>query len=197
MAVYFSILLGLTLLSEILQPLVPSVAALGGARFLFFPALLAYGSLALPYPLVLALAFCAGLTWDLLTLQVFTSSVTLLKAPVVEIGLGLRVLLLGVFCTLMHGMRPLFLRGHWELHIFLSGLCTVTLLLTEYLLVSLKRGGLDFSAPVWWRIFAPGVASMIFAPFVYLVFTIAAHWLGLRENTRESRASPLRPLSGL
>lgn len=198
MLIFPAILILATLLAEALQSLVPPMAALHGARVLLFPALLAYGSVALPLPGVLLMAFCGGMFWSLLTLQVVTTSATAvaLKAPMVEIATGVHVMIFGVLCTLMHGMRPLFLRGRWEVHVILAGFCTGALLLSEYLLLNLRRGGFDFSSPVWWRVFVPAIASMLIAPVVYLVFTLIAHFLGypVREDPRERRSNPLSPV---
>ncbi|MBS0658362.1 MAG: hypothetical protein JSR82_08990 [Verrucomicrobia bacterium] len=199
--IFPAVLILATLLAEALQSLVPALASLHGARVLLFPALLAYGSLALPLPGVLLLAFVAGMFWNLLTLQVVTTSATAvaLKAPLIEISTGAHIFLFGVLCTLMHGMRPLFLRGRWEVHVVLAGFCTATLLLVEYLLLNLRRGGFDFSSPVWWRIFVPALASMLLAPVIYAFFTLLAHFVGypVREDPRESRRSLLSPVEGL
>lgn len=181
------LLIGATLVAQLLQHAMPAFDVLHGARATLFPVLLAYGSLALPYPLVLTLAFCAGLLWDLLNLQVITSAATLLKTPSVEVVAGTSVVLYGLLGTLMHGLRPLFLRGHWEVHLLLSGLCTIAILLAEFLVLNLKRGGFDFPPVMWWRILAPGAIALLLAPFVYLVFTLLAYLLNypVRENPRE------------
>lgn len=185
---YAAILIGATLLAQLLQHTLPSFEVLHGARLTVFPILLAYGSLALPYPLVLTLAFCAGLLWDLLNLQVITSTATLLKTPSVEIAAGTSVVLYGMLCTLMHGLRPLFLRGRWEIHLFLSGLCTVAILLAEFFILNLKRGGFEYSPLIWWRVLAPGAIALLLAPIVYFIFTLLAYLLGysVRENPREA-----------
>jgi hypothetical protein len=185
---FAAILIAATLFTQLFQHSLPASALLHGARVTIFPVILAYGSLALPYPLVLALAFCAGLLWDLLNLQVITSTATLLKTPSVEIAVGTNVVLYGLFCTLMHGFRPLFLRGHWEVHALLSGFCTAALLLAEFFTLNLKRGGFDFPPVLWWRILAPATVALFLAPIVYFFFTIIAHILRypVRENQRET-----------
>lgn len=187
---FAAMLIAATLLAQLLQHTMPAFDVLHGARLTLFPVLLAYGSLALPYPLVLTLAFCAGLLWDLLNLQVITSTAALLKTPSVEIAAGTSVVLYGLLCTLMHGLRPLFLRGRWEIHVLLSGLCAVAILLAEFFVLNLKRGGFEYSPSIWWRILAPGAIALLLAPFIYLFFTLLAYLLGysVRENPRESGA---------
>jgi hypothetical protein len=181
------LLIGSTIVAQLLQHTMPAFEVLHGARATLFPVLLAYGSLALPYPLVLTLAFCTGLLWDLLNLQVITSTATLLKSPGVEVVVGTSVVLYGLLGTLMHGFRPLFLRGHWEVHAMLSALATVAILLAEFFVLNLKRGGFEFPPLMWWRILAPGAMALLLAPFVYLVFTLIAYLLHypVRENPRE------------
>ncbi len=105
---FAAIVIGATLLAQLLQHSLPAFDFLHGARMTIFPVLLAYGSLALPYPLVLAMAFCTGLLWDLLNLQVITSTATLLKIPSVEIAVGTNVVLYGLFCTLDARLPPAF-----------------------------------------------------------------------------------------
>lgn len=185
---FAAILLGATLVAQMFQHSLPAFETLHGARVTIFPVLLAYGSLALPYPLVLGLAFCSGLLWDLLNLQVITSTATLLKTPMVEVAVGTNVVLYGLFCTLMHGFRPLFLRGHWEVHALLAGFCTAAMLLAEFFTLNLKRGGFDFPTVLWWRILAPAAIALLLAPVVYLFFTVIAHLLNfpVRESPRES-----------
>lgn len=185
---FAAFLIGATLVAQLLQHALPAFDILHGARATLFPVLLAYGSLALPYPLVLLLAFCTGLLWDLLNLQVITSTATLLRTPSVEVVAGTSVVLFGLLSTLMHGLRPLFLRGRWEIHVLLSGLCTIAILLAEVLLLNVKRGGFDFPPALWWRILAPGAIALVCAPFVYLAFTLLAYVLNypVRENPRES-----------
>ena len=186
---FAAFLIGATLVAQLLQHAMPSFDVLHGARITLFPVLLAYGSLALPYPLVLTLAFCSGLLWDLLNLQVITSTATLLKTPSVEVFAGTSVVLYGLLGTLMHGLRPLFLRGRWEIHVLLSSLCTIAILLAEFLVLNLKRGGFDFPPVMWWRILAPGAIALLLAPVVHLGFTILANLLHypVRENPREPR----------
>jgi hypothetical protein len=186
---FAAIIIGATLLAQLFQHSLPAFDVLHGARATIFPILLAYGSLALPYPLVLALAFCTGLLWDLLNLQVITSTATLLKTPGVEIAVGTNVVLYGLFCTLMHGLRPLFLRGHWEVHALLSAFCTAGLLLAEFFTLNLKRGGFDFPTVLWWRILAPAAVALVLAPIIYLFFTVIAHLLNYSVREKAHRES--------
>src|SRR5205823_6513695 len=120
------------------------------------PVILFYGALALPFGWMLALVFCAGFMWDALTVQVLDSHV--------EIALGWSILLYALLGSIMHGFRPWFLKGRWEVHCLLSGLCTSAILLAEFLMLTFQRGGFVFSKEIWWRILGPGVMAMLLAP---------------------------------
>src|ERR1700685_4483928 len=87
-----------------------------GARVLLMPIIMFYGALALPTPGMLVLAFCGGLMWDALHMQIISCNV--------EIALGGSIVLYAALGALMGGFRPLFQRGRWEIHCLLSGVCT-------------------------------------------------------------------------
>ena len=60
------------------------------------------------FPLMLALAIFAGFLLDALTVQVIGRE---LKSRS-----GWSILLYAVLAGIMHGLRPLFIRGRWEVH---------------------------------------------------------------------------------
>ena len=86
---------------------------------------------------------------DPLTVQVL--------GPRVEISFGWSILLYAVLAAIMHGLRPLFIRGRWEVHCIMSGLCTSAILLSQYLMIAIRRGSLVFTREAWWQIGGPGV----------------------------------------
>ena len=67
----------------------------------------------------------------------------------------------------MHGLRPLFSRGRWEVHCIMTGVCTSLILLAQYLMITFRRGTLFFSQEVWWQIGGPGLLAMFMAPIVF------------------------------
>ena len=89
------------------------------------PVFVFFGAMVLPFPLMLALAFWAGLMLDALTVQVI--------GPRVEISLGSSILMYAVLAGIMHGLRPLFIRGRWEIHCVVCGLCTSAIVLAQVL----------------------------------------------------------------
>ncbi len=112
--IFFILLLFLVLVAQIAELFIPALPWLYNAHVYIVPVIVFYGAMALPFPLMLALALYAGVLLDALTVQVIGGKV--------EISAGSSILLYGVLAGIMHGLRPLFARGHWEVHCILSGL---------------------------------------------------------------------------
>jgi hypothetical protein len=164
--IFFFLLLFLVLVAQIAELFVPALPWLYNAHVYIVPVIVFYGAMALPFPLMLALAFYAGLLLDALTVQVIGGKV--------EVSAGSSILLYGVLAGVMHGLRPLFARGHWEVHCILSGIFTSLIVLAQYLMITFRRGSLVFSREIWWQIGAPGIVAMLMAPIVFGVL----QWLG-------------------
>src|SRR2546427_10008684 len=107
-----------------------------------------YGAMALPFPLMLGMAFFAGILLDTLTVQVIGSKV--------EISLGWSILLYAVLAGIMHGLRPMFIRGRWEVHCVVTGICTAAIIFGPYLRIPFRRGSVFFTRVVLWQIGGPG-----------------------------------------
>ena len=191
-AAFFALVLLVDLLAVVFQPYCPPISRFSGAVLLMFPVVLAYGALALPFAGALALAFCNGLVWDALTVQIYSPGTSFQVAPVEEFPLGWSIVLFGVLAILVHGLRPLFLRGRWDLHCVASGFCTVAILLAQYALITFKRGGLIFPRDLWARLLLPGFFAMLLAPLVCFGFYFAAGLLNypirVYEDERQRRA---------
>lgn len=157
--IFFVILLILTFLAQIVEFFIPPLDWMYNARVYLMPVIVFYGAVALPFPLVLALAGFAGFLLDAATVQAI--------GPRVEISVGWSILLYAVLAAIMHGLRPLFIRGRWEVHCIMSGLCTSTILLSQYLMIAFRRGSLVFTREAWWQIGGPGLIAMLMAPLVF------------------------------
>ena len=120
--IFFVILLVLTFLAQIAEFFIPPLDWMYNARIYIVPVIVFYGAMALPFPAVMALAFFAGFMLDALTAQVLGTRV--------EISVGWSILLYAVLAAIMHGLRPLFIRGRWEVHCIMSGVCTSAILLS-------------------------------------------------------------------
>jgi hypothetical protein len=159
--IFFVILLILTFLAQIVEFFIPPLDWMYNARIYIVPVIVFYGAMALPLPLVLALAGFAGFLLDALTVQAL--------GPRVEISVGWSILLYAVLAAIMHGLRPLFIRGRWEVHCIMSGLCTSAILLSQYLMISFRRGSLVFTREAWWQIGGPGLVAMLMAPLAFWI----------------------------
>jgi hypothetical protein len=159
--IFFVILLVLTLLAQIVEFFIPPLDWMYNARIYIVPVIVFYGAMALPFPLVLALAGFAGFLLDAVTVQALGARV--------EISVGWSILLYAVLAAIMHGLRPLFIRGRWEVHCIMSGLCTSAILLSQYLMIAFRRGSLVFTREAWWQIGGPGVIAMLMAPLAFWI----------------------------
>lgn len=157
--IFFVILLVLTLLAQIVEFFIPPLDWMYNARIYIVPVIVFYGAMALPFPLVLALAGFAGFLLDAVTVQAL--------GPRVEISVGWSILLYAVLASIMHGLRPLFIRGRWEVHCLMSGVCTSSILLSQYLMIAFRRGSLFFTREAWWQIAGPGVIALLMAPLIF------------------------------
>jgi hypothetical protein len=157
--IFFLLLLSFVLVAQIAEFFLPPLPWLYNAHIYIAPVFVFYGAMALPFPLMLALAFYAGLLLDALTVQVIGTKV--------EISLGWSVLLYAVLAGIMHGLRPLFLRGRWEVHCLLTGVCTSLIILAQYSMITFRRGSIFFSHEVWWQIGGPGLIAMLMAPIIF------------------------------
>lgn len=189
-AAFFGCVLAANFLAIVFQERLPPIPNLFGATVFIFPVLLAYGALALPFALTLALAFFNGLLWDALTVQFLKpDEAFVLDAPAVpELAVGWSVVLFGVLAILVHGLRPLFLKGRWELHCIASGFCASVILFAEYLMITFKRHGLVFPHDLWGRILVPGFFAMVMAIPVYFLFRLLAAALGYTVRVYPTKA---------
>jgi len=163
--VFFLILVGLVFVGQIAEIFIPPLDWMFNAHIYIVPVIVFYGAMTLPFPLMLCLAFVAGFLWDAMTVQVLGANV--------EISFGWSILLYAVLAAIMHGLKPLFDRGRWEVHCVLSGVCTSLILLAQYLMISFRRGSIFFDREVWWQIGGPGLLAMFMAPLVFW----SLHWL--------------------
>ncbi len=169
--IFFLILAVLVFLAQVVEIFIPPLDWMFNAHVYIVPVIVFYGAMVLPFPLMLCLAFIAGFLWDAMTVQVLDTSV--------EISFGWSIMLYAVLAAIMHGLKPLFNRGRWEVHCVLSGVCTSLILLAQYLMISFRRGSLIFDREVWWQIGGPGLLAMLMAPLAFW----SLHWLsGLTNN---------------
>jgi hypothetical protein len=168
--IFFLVLVVLVFVAQIVEIFIPPLDWMFNAHIYIVPVIVFYGAMALPFPLMLSLAFVAGFLWDAMTVQVLDAHV--------EISFGWSILLYAVLAAIMHGLKPLFNRGRWEVHCVLSGVCTALILLAQYLMISFRRGSLILDREVWWQIGGPGLLAMLMAPLLFW----SLHWVARLTN---------------
>ena len=177
--IFFLLLLILVLIAQIAEFFLPVLPWFYNAHIYIVPVIVFYGAVVLPLPLVLALSLYAGILLDALTVQVIDSKV--------EISLGWSILLYAVLAGIMHGLKPLFIRGRWEVHLVMTGICTSLIILAQYLMISFRRGSIFFSKEIWWQIGGPGLVALVLAPFVFLLLQWLARLTGFPYLQTRSR----------
>ena len=173
--IFFLILVVLVFVAQIVEMFIPPLDWMFNAHVYIVPVIVFCGAMALPFPLMLCLAFVAGFLWDAMTVQVLDTNV--------EISFGWSILLYAVLAAIMHGLKPLFVLGRWEVHCVLSGVFTSLILLAQYLMISFRRGSILFNREVWWQIGGPGLLAMLMAPLVFW----SLHWLSRLTSNPYSR----------
>ncbi len=159
--IFFVILLVLVVIAQIAEFFIPPLDWMYHAHIYIAPVLVFYGAMALPFPLMLGLALFAGILLDALTVQVIGAKV--------EMSLGSSILIYAVLAGIMHGLRPLFIRGRWEVHCLLTGVCTSAIILAQYLMITFRRGTFIFTRETWWQIGGPGLMAMLMAPVIFWI----------------------------
>ncbi|MCE9608749.1 MAG: hypothetical protein K8R23_00835 [Chthoniobacter sp.] len=154
-----------------------------GVRVLLMPMIMFYGSLALPLPGMLALAFSGGLMWDALHTSMalsWTADQSQLADVNVEVALGWSIIVYGLLGALLNGFRPLFQRGRWDIHCLLAGLCTSVVVLLEYLMLTFRREPVVFifDKEIWWRIGGAGLVAAVLAPLFFFALNYVAFLCG-------------------
>jgi hypothetical protein len=164
--ILFLTLVVLVVIAQLAEIFIPPLQWMFGAHVYIVPVIVFYGAVALPFPLMLALAFVAGFLWDAMSVQVLGARV--------EISFGWSILLYAVLAAIMHGLKPLFNRGQWLVHFVLCGVCTSLILLSQYLMISFRRGSLIFNREVWWQIGGPGIIAALIAPVIFSLLHFVA-----------------------
>src|SRR5262245_6856907 len=163
-------------LGFVVQDFIPAISWAWHARIFAVPIVYFACAISVPFPVMLCLAFFTGFVWDAINHisinWVDVQHAALEVDAVVGSGggaFGFSIFLYALLGALMHGIRPLFRRGRWELPILMTGAGTFLLLTLEYGFINFRRAGFSFQTEVWKHIAATSVLSMIVAPFAFLL----------------------------
>jgi cell shape-determining protein MreD len=169
--------------------LMPAASMVENARLYLAPVFFFAASVAVPFPMMLLLAFMTGFIWDARYLE----SAALKATPVdfqgasfsmveshlaTDLGPGLwfggSILLFGAMGTLMQGIRPLFKKGRWELPILFIGFVTALWLAMQYVILCFARGTPHFVDQTWTKLVTSTLLSMLASPLLFLCLHMLA-----------------------
>ena len=175
MFVYPISLIGLLLLSCILQQFLPVVSVWHNASILLLPLVVLCGSSTVSTAMMLVLAFLGGFLWDAQQIIVYSQGDPIVyNVPPDSLKFGYSIILYALMGFMMQGIRPLFQAGKWYLSAAFAGVAIFLYLFVEYLLRSFIVGGFNFDNGVVEQIAATSILTMMLSPLVFwLLFKIA------------------------
>jgi len=195
---------GLMLISFFAEEFMPTLEVAHNARLFLAPACFFCSAVAVPFPMMLLLAFLTGFVWDARYLEIVSNDVGTEQLAMVtnasgfagynaavsssmDLGFGSSIVLFGVLGCMMQGIRPLFKKGRWELPVFMVGVVTTLWMLAQYLLMTFLRGSFYFPNEIWVKMVSVTLMAMLASPLIYLVLHTLA-----RATNYEIRYEGLR-----
>ncbi len=180
--VFYPVTILLLLLTFVVQEFVPGIAMAHHATLLLPPVFFFCAAVAVPFPMMLLLAFVAGFLWDARHLPavfdaaspgsdslIFGSMAMPEVASSSGVYLGLSIVIFGLLGAFLQGVRPLFKRGRVELPVLLVGFTTFVWLFLEYVIQTFTRGSLFFPAAIWTKIVTDTMLAMLASPLLFLL----------------------------
>ncbi|HAL70815.1 MAG TPA: hypothetical protein DCP71_03490 [Verrucomicrobiales bacterium] len=172
----------LLLLTFMVQEFIPGIPMAQYATLFLPPVFFFAASVAVPFPVMLMLAFVTGFLWDARYVPgvfepVGKTAHSLISGngnlPELDMagggfGFGLSILLFGLLGIFLQGVRPLFKRGRLELPVLLVGFTTFAWLLSEYMVMTFLRGSLHFPPMVWTKMVTDTLLAMLASPLIFL-----------------------------
>ncbi len=186
------------------EEFMPAVEVAQNARLFLAPVFFFCASVAVPFPMMLLMAFVTGLFWDARYLEIVSADIgaeqfaqaanvsglagyNAAMSNSMDLGFGASIILFGVLGCLMQGIRPLFRKGRWELPVLMVGVATVSWMLAQYLVMTFLRGTFYFPNEVWIKIVSVTLMAMLASPLIYFVLHTLA-----RATNYEIRYEGLR-----
>lgn len=181
--VFYPVTILLLLLSFAVQEYIPGIPMAQYATLFLPPVFFFAAAVAVPFPVMLMLAFVTGFIWDARYQPAVVQTVKaaaggLINGPMampelVQVGggfgFGISILIFGILGSFMQGVRPLFKRGRLELPVLLVGFTTFSWLLIEYLIMTFLRGSLHFPTAVWSKMVTDTLLAMLASPLIFLL----------------------------
>lgn len=181
--IFYPVTMLLLLLAFAVQEFMPGIPMAYNATLLLPPVFFFTAAVAVPFPMMLLMAFFTGLVWDARNLPVIGAPASArsaeslvggpLDTPEMAGGMGMlfgvSIIVFALIGVFLQGVRPLFKRGRVELPVLLVGFTTFCWLLIEYLLMTFFRGGVFFPASVWIKMVTDTMLAMLASPLLFLL----------------------------
>lgn len=179
--IFYPVTFLLLLVTFVVQEFIPGIPMAHYATLFLPPVFFFAASVAVPFPVMILLAFVAGTLWDARHMPAGAASqaVQTLMTGTDELsatgfGLGISFFLFGVLGMFLQGVRPLFKRGRLEWPVVMVGFTTSLWLLAEYLVLTLGRGSFYFPPVIWTKIVTAALLAMLAAPLLFLLLYMLA-----------------------
>lgn len=179
--IFYPVTFLLLLVTFVVQEFIPGIPMAHYATLFLPPVFFFAASVAVPFPVMILLAFVAGTLWDARHMPVGAASQAAQslmtgtdELSATGFGLGISFFLFGVLGMFLQGVRPLFKRGRLELPVMMVGFTTSLWLLAEYLVLTLGRGSFYFPPAIWTKIVTAALLAMLAAPLLFLLLYMLA-----------------------
>lgn len=179
--IFYPVTFLLLLVTFVVQEFIPGIPMAHYATLFLPPVFFFAASVAVPFPVMILLAFVAGTLWDARHMPTGAASqaVQSLMTGTDELsgtgfGLGISFFLFGLLGMFLQGVRPLFKRGRLEWPVVMVGFTTSLWLLAEYLVLTLGRGSFYFPPVIWTKIVTAALLAMLAAPLLFLLLYMLA-----------------------
>lgn len=180
--IFYPVTFILLLCTFVVQEFIPGISMAQYATLFLPPVFFFAAAVAVPFPVMLIMAFTTGILWDAryvpgvfeptekLANSLLGNSSLLSELDMVGGGgFGLSILLFGLLGCFLQGVRPLFKRGRLELPVLLVGFTTFVWLFTEYLIMTFMRGSLYFPPQIWTKLITDTLLAMLASPLIFLL----------------------------
>ncbi len=179
--IFYPVTFLLLLATFVVQEFIPGIPMAHYATLFLPPVFFFAASVAVPFPVMILLAFVAGTLWDARHMPAGAASQAVQslmtgsdELSATGFGLGISFFLFGVLGMFLQGVRPLFKRGRLEWPVVMVGFTTSLWLLAEYLVLTLGRGSFYFPPVIWTKIVTAALLAMLAAPLLFLLLYMLA-----------------------
>ncbi len=178
--IFHPVVVILLLLTFVVQEFIPGIEIAQFATLFLPPVFFFTASVAVPFPIMLMLAFGTGFLWDARHLQALSHAVGEAAELLGDGGgsefttglgmpFGISIVFFAFLGTMLQGIRPSFKRGRLEFPVVMVGLATFSWMLMQYIVISFLRGSLDFDPMLWTKMITGTLLSMLAAPLLFLL----------------------------